>query len=78
MQRSFPGGSEEVLRDNDVVSKNDFGKSKTCVTKCSTGGTVIPMDQFDLELGETKATGQSEGIMVKTETMVLEEHGLRK
>jgi len=75
MQASFPGGSTEELRDGNTVSKSEFGKSKTYITKCSTGGITSIVDEDDLELRETKGWGQSEGIVVKTETVVHEETG---
>jgi hypothetical protein len=77
MQASFPSGSTEGLRDDNTVLKNEFGKSKTCITKCSTGGMMSTVDEDDLELKESKGWGQSVGIMVKTETVVHEETGLR-
>jgi len=76
MQASFPNSSTEGLRDENTMSKTDFGKSKTCITKCSTGGMTSTVHEDDLELKESKGWGQSEGIMVKTETVVHEETGL--
>lgn len=77
MQTGFPGGSAEGLRDSDAVSKNEFAKSKTCITKCSTGGIASLVDaEDDLEPRDTKGKGQPAGIMVKTEMVVHEEIGL--
>ena len=74
MQASFPSGSTEGLRDGPTMSKTEFGKSKTCITKCSTGVTPNLTDEDeDLELGEIKGWGQPVGIMVKTETVVHKE-----
>jgi hypothetical protein len=62
MQTSFPSSSAEGLRDSNTVSKNEFGKSKTCITKCSTGGIAsLVNEEEDLELKEIKGKGQLVG-----------------
>jgi len=69
----FPDGRAEGPRDSDMMSKNDFRKGKTCITKCTTGNTASQIKEDDLELGETKGRGQPAGILVRTETVVHEE-----
>lgn len=76
MQTSFPSSSAEGLKDRDAVSRNEFGKSRTYITKCSTGGIASGVEEDDFELLETKGMGQSAGILVKTEMTVHEEVGL--
>jgi len=62
--------------DRDAVSKSDFGKSRTCITKCSTGAITGKVDGEDeLELIETQGRGPSSGIIVKMEMVVQEETG---
>jgi len=74
MQTTHPGGSDQGITDRDAVSRSEFGKSKTCVTKCSTGGLTGKVGREDeLELRETRGRGQSAGIMVKMEMGVYEE-----
>ncbi|KAN0090457.1 hypothetical protein V8E51_019036 [Hyaloscypha variabilis] len=77
MQRTFPSSSVEGLRDSDTLSKSEFAKSKTCITKCSTGG-MEGLDDDDLELKETDGRVLSPGIMVKRETVVQKEIRLEK
>jgi hypothetical protein len=56
-----------------MISKNDFGKFKTCITKCTTGNIASQLKEDDPELGETKGRGRPAGILVRTETVVHEE-----
>ncbi len=75
-QSTFPSGSVEGLRDSDTLSRSEFAKSKTCITKCSTGG-MEGLDDDDLELKETGGKVLSR-IMVKRETVVQKEIRLEK